>query len=73
MNHVQDARAVAFDPGLVLQILLEPVAAVRPVNARQAQDHRRELPLPRRFEQHPFGLDQNLRRLGRRFRGAGSP
>src|SRR5664280_32016 len=33
MNHVEDPRAFALDPGLVAHILLEPVAAVRAVNA----------------------------------------
>src|SRR5204862_4335322 len=40
MNHVKHTLASAFDGRFALQVLLKPVAALRPINPRYSQDHR---------------------------------
>src|SRR6266704_4341842 len=71
MYQVQKAVAFAFNVRLVLQILLEPIAPLWPVNGRHSQDHRGEFPLLRSLQQDLFGLDENFRGLRCWFRWTG--
>src|SRR5439155_7325222 len=71
MYQVQETIAFAFNLRLVLQILLEPIAPVWPVNGRHSQDRRREFPLLRSLQQDLFCLYENFRSLRCWFRWTG--
>ncbi len=70
MDHVQNPVPFAFDFHLVLEILLEPVASLRPIDPRKPQNHRRKFLAPRRLDQDSLRLKQHLCCLRQRFRQA---
>ena len=63
VNHVQEPLAASGNARLVLQELLEKMAAARPVYARHAQDDGREFPIARRVQQESLGLRQHPARF----------